>query len=82
MKHNICTVVDINGVAIRPGQVVKVYQTPGVRKAVVIQSYPDSPCVQQEGYKGIDLCIGKGTRQNVELALDIGRKKRNFEIVE
>ena len=54
-------------------------------KKIKIEGFPGVWVItdtKRKGYKGIDLCIGKGTKQNIELALDIGRKKRNFEIVE
>lgn len=52
-------VVDMKGNEILPGQTVIVYQTEQMKEAKVVDIFPDTPTINQNGF-WIDIDFGEG----------------------
>lgn len=64
------TVTDKNGVEIIKGQIVTVYQEEEIRKAKVVELFPNNPTVIFPGW-WVDIDFGDGSRGMMSYILEV-----------
>ena len=84
LKKELVMVIDINGVEIKQGQIVLIHHEDVIRKAVVVEVFPDNPTVKEKGF-WVDVSTHEGIEGMMSYILEVvyvrGCIRRYFDIV-